>query len=159
MRSSLRRISGDSQKNPIGSIFHIWSSSQRWLGEPMDMLQIHWIFAGRGDTRTPPQSDFTTNPRNQTDFSMDSILIFKRFGWNWFLLKYDHRLGESPATSKCCRWSPNLVQIPYFCTWSSSNWWLGICYKSIEFSRVAQTLSRQHQASSDKTLATRWSQP
>ena len=102
----LPKTADDSQKIPIGSIFHIWSSSQWWPGEPMDMLQIHWIFAGRGDTLTPPPSDFTTNPRNQTDFSMDSILIFKRFGWNSFLLKCDHRLCEAPATPKNSRWLP-----------------------------------------------------
>ena len=114
MRSMHRWNSDDSQKIPIGSIFHIWSSSQWWLGEPMDMFQIHWIFAGRGDTLTPPPSDFTTNPRNQTEFSMDSILIFKRFGRNSFLLKCDHRLCESPATPQNSRWLPkNSVRVDF----------------------------------------------
>ena len=45
-----------------------------------NMLQIHWIFAGRRDTLTPPPSDFRQNPRNQAGSAMDTILIFKRFG-------------------------------------------------------------------------------
>ena len=102
----LPKTADDSQKIPIESIFSIWSSSQWWPGKPMDMLQIHWIFKSRGDTLTPPPSDFTTNPRNQAVSAIINVLSFKRFRWNSFVLKCDHRLCESPATPQNSRWLP-----------------------------------------------------
>ena len=76
------------------------------------MLQIHWIFKSRGDTLTPPPSDFTTNPRNQAVSAIINVLSFKRFGWNSIVLKCDHRLCESPATPKNGGWVSILAKIP-----------------------------------------------
>ena len=90
----------------------IWSSSQWSLGKPMVLFQIHWIFKSRGDTLTPPPSDFTTNPRNQADFSIINVPIFKRFGRNSVVLKCGRCKGESPATPKNGSWLPKLAKIP-----------------------------------------------
>ena len=87
-------------------------------------------------------------------FSVSSVLDEIHLCWNGIITNL---IVTRP--SKNDRLPKNHRSPPHFCTWSSSQWWLGICYKSIEFSRVAETFSRHHQAFSDKTLATRSSQP
>ena len=78
----------------------------------MVLFQIQWINWTCRSPLTPPSSDLTQNPRNQTGFPLDKVLIFKRFGWNSIVLKCDHRLCESPATPKNGGWVSILDKIP-----------------------------------------------
>ena len=72
----------------------------------MVLFQIQWKNGTCGSPLTPPPSDPTQNPRNQTGFPLDRILSFKRFERKSIVLKCDHRLCEAPATPKNSRWLP-----------------------------------------------------